>query len=408
MYNQARFLSSRISLHVVCEQTENLADFRVGTVHCLRDTNRAGQLWDRGLRRIGWRPHLGFLVRIARQERVRVIHSHFGPVALSNTSAARACNAKHVVSFYGADITQRPANGPTLEQRYHRLFEAVDAVLCEGPFMARKATALGCPEDKICIHHLGVNLKTLPFQPRKWQSGETLRVLLSGTFREKKGIPYAIRALGQTARRADIEITVIGDATTKPGDIEEKEQILDALRQTGLGRKTRLLGFQPHEVLIAEAYRNHLFICPSVTAQDGDAEGGAPVTLIEMAASGMPVVATTHCDIPNIIADGVSGFLVPERDESLLADAIGRLIVEPDRWQRLSENARRDIEVRFCARRQGRRLSEIYISLADSETLSVECHRDGYSPINRRVEMASTSCNLPNALNQPVNGGDRH
>jgi len=75
-----------------------------------------------------------------------------------------------------------------------------------------------------------------------------------------------------------------------------------------------MLGFQPHAILFEEAYKNHIFLSPSVTALDGDTEGGAPVTIIEMAATGMPIISTKHCDIPEVIKDGVTGFLANERD----------------------------------------------------------------------------------------------
>ena len=74
-----------------------------------------------------------------------------------------------------------------------------------------------------------------------------------------------------------------------------------------LQSKIRMLGFQPYSVLLEEAYTHHIFLSPSVTASDGDTEGGAPVTLIEMLATGMPIVSTTHCDIPEIICKGPEG-----------------------------------------------------------------------------------------------------
>ncbi len=71
------------------------------------------------------------------------------------------------------------------------------------------------------------------------------------------------------------------------------------------------MGYQPHSTLFAEAYRHHIFLSPSVTASTGDTEGGAPVSLIEMAATGMLIVSTTHCDIPEVIKHGVTGLLAP-------------------------------------------------------------------------------------------------
>ena len=71
----------------------------------------------------------------------------------------------------------------------------------------------------------------------------------------------------------------------------------------------RLLGYVSRETLREEAYEHDVFLAPSVTASNGDTEGGAPVAIIEMSASGMPIVSTNHCDIPSVVLDGVTGLL---------------------------------------------------------------------------------------------------
>ena len=84
----------------------------------------------------------------------------------------------------------------------------------------------------------------------------------------------------------DLEIVIIGDNTLEPRSQSEKQKILQVIEKYGMQSKIRMLGFQPHCVLMNEAYKHHIFISPSVTAADGDTEGGAPVSIIEMAASG--------------------------------------------------------------------------------------------------------------------------
>jgi colanic acid/amylovoran biosynthesis glycosyltransferase len=111
-----------------------------------------------------------------------------------------------------------------------------------------------------------------------------------------------------------------------------------------------------------ESLKHHVFLSPSVTASDGDTEGGAPVTIIEMAASGIPIVSTTHCDIPEVIEDGVGGMLSPERNPAALAESIAKLVAAPERWPAMLRSARRRIEEHFDARIQGERLARRYES----------------------------------------------
>ncbi|MFW9825573.1 MAG: glycosyltransferase, partial [Candidatus Thorarchaeota archaeon] len=142
-----------------------------------------------------------------------------------------------------------------------------------------------------------------------------------------------------------------------------KNKILKIIDRYKLYPKTRLLGFKPYPVLMKEAYSHDIFISPSVTAHDGDTEGGAPVTIIEMAAMGIPVVSTNHCDIPEIIKDGETGFLSDERDVNGLAKKLEWLINNNHKWLSIQEKARRHVEKEYNARLQGVRLSEIYREL---------------------------------------------
>jgi colanic acid/amylovoran biosynthesis glycosyltransferase len=91
---------------------------------------------------------------------------------------------------------------------------------------------------------------------------------------------------------------------------------------------------------------SHLFVLPSVTASDGDQEG-IPVSLMEAQASGLPVLSTRHSGIPELVADGKSGILVPERDADSLTAGLLRLIEHPQDWPRMGRAGRRLVEQSF-------------------------------------------------------------
>jgi len=288
-----------------------------------------------------------------------VIHSHFGDVGWADSGAAAAADTRHVVTFYGYDMSFLPRQ-PRWRERFEELFGNVDLVLCEGPHMARCIVEIGCPEHKIRVHHLGVRLDRLQFRPRQWRAGERLRVLIAATFTEKKGIPYALEALGRLRGHADLDITIIGDAQENEEGRAEKAKILAAVDKHGLSRQVRMLGYQPHASMIGEAYQHHLFLAPSVTSRDGGTEGGAPVSLIEMAATGMFVVSSRHCDIPEVILDGRTGFLAAERDVDGLVDCLLRAVRQPHSWGEFLNRGRAHVESEFNAVVQGARLADIY------------------------------------------------
>ncbi len=233
--------------------------------------------------------------------------------------------------------------------------------------MARSVCELGCPDRKVRVHRLGVDLESIEFRPRHWNGDEPLGVLLAASFRAKKGLPDAIEALGMLQDEVELDITIIGDATAAPGSAHEKNRILETIRRHGLANRVKMLGFQPHDRLLDEAYRHHLYVAPSMTDTNGDSEGGAPVALIEMVASGMPVVSTRHCDIPGVVRDGVTGYLAVERDVADLCNQIRRMINAVDDWPRMLRAGREWIEQRFDATEQGVRLGAIYTEVIDRD-----------------------------------------
>ncbi|HEX6791365.1 MAG TPA: glycosyltransferase [Candidatus Krumholzibacteria bacterium] len=368
LYTQVTFLPPGIESHVACTRRENIDQFPYPRIHALMDLPRWQHVWDRAMRRLRFRNHLRFLYQVARHTRAQVLHSHFGFIGWRDLGVSRGLGIAHVVTFYGVDVLFYPTMDPRWRDRYRDMFTEVDAVLCEGAYMGRSIIALGCPPAKMRVHHLGIDLSLIPFEPRAWRPGETLRVLLAGSFREKKGFPYALEALARLRRTTPVEVTIIGDQHGEPRTIREKEKILEAIQRGGLADCTRLLGYQPYRTVMEEARRHHVFLSPSVTAADGDTEGGAPVSLIEMSASGMMIVSTTHCDIPGVILDGKTGLLAPERDVEALVDHLGWIVANADRWGEMQRAGRAHIEAEFDARRQGERLAGIYCELAAART----------------------------------------
>ena len=362
MYNQAKYLSDDIESHIVCEKTENLDQFHLPDIHVIPPKSLLARYGNSGMK--GSRlVRLFWLWLNCLKIRPDVVHSHFGTIGWYDSLVIRITKVKHIVTFYGDDVNMLPTQYPSWRNRYNSLFESADLFLCEGPHMAECIKKLGCQQEKIRVHHLGVEVDKIPFKPRRWHPGETLRILISATFREKKGIPYALDALGRLKNEADFEITIIGDSTTTEKSRKEKECILKVIEKHKMKSIVKMFGFQPYSVLMEIAYKNHVFLSPSITAEDGDTEGGAPVTIIEMAATGMPVVSTRHCDIPEVIKNGCTGLLAEERDSEGLTYHLKWLIADPALWPKMIGAGRELIEKEFNVQRLAAKLGEFYKGL---------------------------------------------
>ena len=283
----------------------------------------------------------------------RLIHAHFGDQGARTLGLKAATNAPMITTFYGYDLAL--IREPFWKHAYARLFREGDLFLVEGRAMARTLSSIGCPPDKIRVQHLGVDLSGIPFSARAPE--ETCRVLISASFREKKGIPQALQAYAKVLSQhpGKLSLTVIGDGPMR-------DDLHALARDLGLFDSIRWLGYQPHAVFLEEARRAHVFLHPSITASDGDTEGGAPVSILEAQASGLPIVATLHADIPEVTRPD-SAELVPERDVEALAAALSRVALHPERWAPMGRAGRRHVEAEYDARQQGLRLEAHYHSL---------------------------------------------
>jgi len=279
-------------------------------------------------------------------------------VAVDDLILRRTFEIPWIVSFYGADLYQL-GRRPDWQEKYARVFDQATFILALGPMMAARLRQIGCPEKKIVIHPLGVDIQSLPHKPRLLRAGETLKILFAGTFREKKGVQYLIRAAALAQRvGVRLEVHLVGDAMTKPGDRETKNEIFREIGKLGLEDLVTHHPFLSFQELIRLALCSHVFVAPSITAVDGDAEG-TPFVLQQLMATGMPAIATAHSDIPYLFGEH-KHMLVPERDAKAIAERLQYYTEVPDRLgmdgMALRDRTQQMFNVRLCANR----LSELY------------------------------------------------
>jgi colanic acid/amylovoran biosynthesis glycosyltransferase len=280
-----------------------------------------------------------------------VIHAHFGPVANAFRFVRTLWNAPFVATFHGYDFSMIPfANGPHV---YERLFQKADAVAAISEYAKAQLETLGCPPEKLHVTRMGVSLEDFPFRARNLNDGETVRILTVGRLVEKKGVEYALRAVAFVSQTTtNIRYDIVGDGPLKAA---LQQQINDL----NLGSVVTLLGARDHKFVRHRMAESHLFVLPSITAIDGDQEG-VPVSLMEAQASGLPVLSTRHSGIPELVVDGETGILVPERDTEALAAGLLRLIEHPQEWSRMGREGRKTVEKRFNIESLTRDLVKLY------------------------------------------------
>ena len=131
------------------------------------------------------------------------------------------------------------------------------------------------------------------------------------------------------------------------------------IAELGLGGSVELPGALPHEKIRALLAAAAVVLTPSVVARTGDREGGLTVAK-EASACAIPVVGTHHGGIPEIIDDGVTGYLVAERDAEALGDRLCAILRNPALGNRLGAAARSKMEREYDIVKQVRDLEAIY------------------------------------------------
>jgi colanic acid/amylovoran biosynthesis glycosyltransferase len=288
----------------------------------------------------------------------RVLHAHFGSTGARSLGVRHRTGLPLITTFYGRDVSA-DVDLPEWRERYPRLFEEGERFLVEGPHMRQRLIEAGCPPEKAHVQRIAIEVERYPFRRRPPKPpAEPVRIFFCASFREKKGLSFALEAVARVRDEFPrIEFRVGGDGELR-GEVE------DALDRLGLRSHTRLLGFLRHREMVDEMDRADLFLQPSVTASDGDSEGGAPTTILEAQACGLPVLATEHADIPNVVAPGRSALLAPERDVDALASHLASLLKEQDRWAAMGEAGREQVTRFHAVGTEMRRLEAHYFELA--------------------------------------------
>ncbi|MCB0641358.1 MAG: glycosyltransferase, partial [Phaeodactylibacter sp.] len=301
-----------------------------------------------------------YLKQRLRQIQPQVLHAHFANVGLRYLTMAQQLDLPLVVSFYGYDYEKLPHLFPKIRLQYQRLFEQAAAIITEGPHGASMLEKMGCPAEKIRVIPLGIRPEQIPFQAQQ-KPVNRLRLIQAATYTEKKGHRYTLEAFYLALSDCpDLELTLVGEVVD-PDLFKSIQAFVDT---KGLAERVHFIDFIAPDSFHQKLQAYDVFIQPSCYAEDRDCEGGAPVALLDAQASGVPVIATTHCDIPFEVRHEQSGLLSPEKDILALAESIRRFYrMGPEEFAGFSRNARKQVETHFNVAKSGAKLASLYKEL---------------------------------------------
>ena len=288
----------------------------------------------------------------------RLLHAHFVMDGIHALRIATSLGLPLVVTIhaplptsFGKALRRTSFEHIIYSLRLRTLWKRAAIFICVSDYIRERALEIGYPSAKLRVHYTGIDRRL--FKPPVTARDPRL-VLFVGRLVERKGVRYLIEAMAEVKKRVpDAHVVIIGKGPEREA-LERLSQNLDVNAEF-LGA---LSDFEVREWLS----RARVFAGPSMMASDGEPEALGTV-FAEAQATGLPVVSCVHGGIPEVVLDGQTGLLAPERDSKTLAVHVLRYLEDEVFWQACSDRAIRWIEERFDIVKQTQELEQIYSSL---------------------------------------------
>lgn len=273
--------------------------------------------------------------RFQKKERFDIVHIHW-PLPHGNfVRLLRGANRpKVVLNFHGAELALARKSG-VFRKNLVASVKIADAIIANSTHTANEVRRLA-GERHIEIKGYGCPVEaahppaTRPLKPT---------ILYVGRLIERKGIPYLIEAFALLRKDVDAQLLLVGKGVLH-------DELAQQIDQSGLQDSVKLLSDIGNEALAELYLSSTVFVLPAIVDSKGDTEG-LGVVLIEAMTFGLPVVASNVGGIPDVVINERTGLLVPEKDPRALAEALKRVIADPETADKFTVNAQKHIESCF-------------------------------------------------------------
>jgi len=298
-----------------------------------------------------------------------IVHCQFGPNGIKalNFQELGLLTGKLITSFHGFDINEKAfLSWPVHYSRkglYKDLNKACSLFTVSSFFSKQTAVNLGISPGKIEV--LPVGLDTDKFkrhpQPSTSDISNKFIVLTVARLVEFKGIKYGVKAVSCIQKEfPNIEYHILGEGEKR----EELEVLISSLNLT---EHVFLHGATTQEKAIQYYQMAHTFILTGYEAADGEVETQGLVVQ-EAQSMELPVIVTNAGGTPEGMLDGETGFVVPQKDTTAIAEKLRFLILNPEAGRQMGKAGRAFTVKKFDAKVQHRKLMLLYFSLLNASS----------------------------------------
>lgn len=296
--------------------------------------------------------------RVLARKNHALVHAHFGNGAVYTLPYVKKHKLPLIVTFHGNDVAALLAPQRYQMRRWRYVLRApqimrqADLMLAVSKDLCNVVADLSGRPEAVKWYRIGIDLERF----RSGSAGELPQIVMVGRFTEKKGHMYALKAFSNVIRQGKLAHFVLA------GDGERLDECRAFVESAGIADRVTFAGVLTQEQTANLFASSDIALAPSIMAADGDREG-SPMVVKEASASGLPVIGTRHAGIPEIVEDGVTGFLVDERDTDALSQRLIELIDNPTLRGRLGAAGRAKMEREFDLAKQVNLLESYYDSV---------------------------------------------
>ncbi|MBP7408377.1 MAG: glycosyltransferase, partial [Flavobacteriales bacterium] len=296
----------------------------------------AGRIMDHAKARLARTTTQGLLreriQRMLRQRGIQVVLAEYGNTGEAILESCQRAGVPLVVHFHGFDAHRTDQ----IERmgRYQRIFAHAAALVVVSRAMEAQLLALGAPRDKVIYNCYGIDVQRFAAGNPSQAPPHFVSV---GRFVDKKA-PHMLLGsfMAMAARVPDARLTMVGDGVLW-------ESCVQRVRAAGLEGRVSLCGVKEQNEIAALMRGARAFVQHSVRALSGDSEG-TPLAVLEAMASGLPVIATRHTGIGDVVVHEERGLLCDEFDVAAMAEHMERIAHDPDLAGRMGRAGRIHVE----------------------------------------------------------------
>lgn len=277
------------------------------------------------------------IIKISLKNKYDVIHVHWPfPQGILGIVAKIATRARLIYSIYGAEfaLVVRVPFGKFI---FSQLIKRADSIIGISNYTANRIKEIEKVSVNIIPFNSPINEKRIGKYKKKKE--RPAKILFVGRLIERKGIEYLILAMQQILKKIDVHLDIVGQGPLF-NDLRKK------INNLSLDRKVTLWGKVDNARLHQMYLGCDVFVLPAIVDKWGDTEG-LGVVLLEAMSFKKPVVASNIGGITDIVKNGETGLLVPQKDAQRLAWAIEKLLTNDKLRRMLSEKGYEHVKRNF-------------------------------------------------------------